>query len=335
MAQGWSRKAGVWESAKPLYGRELRCSGSAQVWRAFGTPPSTRRVEPVMKAAASDSKKHTAAATSASVPRRCIGTLRSSALMRARTAASELSSTLEAIPPGATALTRTPAAAHSQAAVSVNDNMPARAGPEWPIPGMPPHMSAMMLTMAPPCISIPYVKHSRAIRKPPVRLLRSTASQPLRLMARKGAGNCPPALLNRPSMRPCRASTAPTVSRTASSSRMSQTWVLTCSAASGAAAAISACTAWSLAPVRPPSPNRAPRLANSCAAPPPTPPRPGGGRGGGAPRQRQPGAEAGQLVRGAAADAAAPAGDDDHLALEEPGSKDGTVMHAGLLYFLY
>ena len=56
---------------------------------------------------------------------------------------------LEAIQPGATALTRT--GAHSSAAVSVKLSMPARAAPEWPMPGMPPHMSAMMLTMAPPC----------------------------------------------------------------------------------------------------------------------------------------------------------------------------------------
>ena len=55
---------------------------------------------------------------------------------------------LEAIQPGATALTRT--GAHSSAAVSVKLSMPARAAPEWPMPGMPPHMSAMMLTIAPP-----------------------------------------------------------------------------------------------------------------------------------------------------------------------------------------
>ena len=52
---------------------------------------------------------------------------------------------LDAIQPGATALTRT--GAHSSAAVSVKLSMPARAAPEWPMPGMPPHMSAMMLTI--------------------------------------------------------------------------------------------------------------------------------------------------------------------------------------------
>ena len=55
--------------------------------------------------------------------------------------------------------------------------------------GMPFHMSAMMLTMAPPwrcaspSLSIHCVTHSRAIRKPPVRLLRTTASQPLAVIA--------------------------------------------------------------------------------------------------------------------------------------------------------
>jgi hypothetical protein len=56
----------------------------------------------------------------------------------------------EAIQPGATALTLTPACAHSTAAVSVRLSIPARAAPEWPMPGIEVHMSAMMLTMAPP-----------------------------------------------------------------------------------------------------------------------------------------------------------------------------------------
>ena len=46
------------------------------------------------------------------------------------------SNPLEAIQPGATALTRI--GAHSSAAVSVKLSMPARAAPEWPMPGMPP-----------------------------------------------------------------------------------------------------------------------------------------------------------------------------------------------------
>ena len=57
----------------------------------------------------------------------------------------------DAIQPGATAFTRTPDGAHSTAAVSVKLTIPPRAAPEWPMPGMLPHMSATMFTMAPPC----------------------------------------------------------------------------------------------------------------------------------------------------------------------------------------
>ena len=58
----------------------------------------------------------------------------------------------DAIQPGATALTRT--GAHSSAAVSVKFSMPARAAPEWPMLGMPFHMSAIMFTIAPPWLFI-------------------------------------------------------------------------------------------------------------------------------------------------------------------------------------
>jgi hypothetical protein len=61
-----------------------------------------------------------------------------------------VSKPLDAIHPGATAFTRTAACPHSQAIVSVRFSMPARAAPEWAIVGIPPHMSAMMLTIAPP-----------------------------------------------------------------------------------------------------------------------------------------------------------------------------------------
>ena len=122
------------------------------------------------------------------------------------------------------------AGAHSSAAVSVKLSMPARAAPEWPMPGMPPHMSAMMLTMAPPRVARPSHRastgeHSRAIRKPPVRLLRTTASQPLALIAASGAGNWPPALLTSAVDAAVRAPARPaTVACTAASSRMSQAW---------------------------------------------------------------------------------------------------------------
>ena len=58
------------------------------------------------------------------------------------------------MPPGASALTRTPDDAHSQAAVSLSVSMPPRAAAEWPNIGQPLQMSAMMLTIAPPCAFI-------------------------------------------------------------------------------------------------------------------------------------------------------------------------------------
>ena len=180
---------------------------------------------------------------------------------------------LDAIQPGATALTRT--GAHSSAAVSVKLSMPARAAPEWPMPGMPFHMSAMMLTIAPPrgaplpsSSSIHCVTHSRAIRKPPVRLLRTTASQPLALIAASGDGNWPPALLTSASMRPCAASTAATVACTAASSRMSQT----CVEQTPPAASISALHGLELVDLAADDARRAaPSAASSCAVQRPMP----------------------------------------------------------------
>ncbi len=67
------------------------------------------------------------------------------------------------------------------------------------MPGMPPHMSATILTMLPPFLFMPCMNTSRAIRKPPVRLVRITVSQPFWLIIATGEGNWPPALLTRPS----------------------------------------------------------------------------------------------------------------------------------------
>src|SRR3954463_212756 len=105
---------------------------------------------------------------------------------------------LEAIQPGATALTRTPQDAHSNDAVIVRLLMPARAAPECAMPGMPLRKSAVMLTIAPPCLAMLWLNTSRIIRKPPVRLLATTASKPFLLIVAIGAGNWPPALLTRP-----------------------------------------------------------------------------------------------------------------------------------------
>jgi hypothetical protein len=175
---------------------------------------------------------------------------------------------LLAIQPGATALTRTPACAHSKAAVIVRLLMPARAAPLWPMPGMPLRKSAVMLTTAPPCACMHWLKSSRIIRKPPVRLLATTASKPFLLMAISGAGNCPPALLTRPCTAPCCASTAATHSAlTASSSRMSKAtvWHMPPSAL------ISSATTSSLAWVRPLMSTVAPSAASSCATQRPMP----------------------------------------------------------------
>ncbi len=105
------------------------------------------------------------------------------------------------------------------------------------------------------------------MRKPPVRLVRTTASQPFSEMSRSGAGNWPPALFTRPSMRPCAASTASTVAQTCSSSRMSQAWVV----AAPPAAAISAHTVSSFSGLRPMSATFAPRAASSWAVQRPMP----------------------------------------------------------------
>jgi hypothetical protein len=64
-----------------------------------------------------------------------------------------------AIQPGATAFTRTPCLPHSNAAVWVRLAMPARAAPEWAMPGMPRCMSAVMFTIAPPCCFHRGVEH--------------------------------------------------------------------------------------------------------------------------------------------------------------------------------
>ena len=107
---------------------------------------------------------------------------------------------LEAIQPGATALTRTPAWAHSKAAVMVRLDMPARARREWPMPGMPLHEVGRHVDDRAAVLLHGLRNTSRIIRKPPVRLLATTASKPRLLIAISGAGNWPPALLTRPWM---------------------------------------------------------------------------------------------------------------------------------------
>ena len=174
---------------------------------------------------------------------------------------------LEAIQPGATALTRTPNDAHSNDAVIVRLLMPARAAPECAMPGMPLRKSAVMLTMAPPCCWKLCRNSSRIIRKPPVRLLATTASKPRLLMAIIGAGNWPPALLTRPCTTPSLATTSATLALTASSSRMSNAR----QAQRPPSSRISAATRSSLSALRPLMTTSAPSDASSCATARPMP----------------------------------------------------------------
>ena len=111
-----------------------------------------RRQAPLVKRDAGDKRKTIAAATSLSVPRRRSGTRLGMERISGPISGGYWSMPLEAMKPGAIALTRT--GAHSSAAVSVKLSMPARAAPECPMPGMPCHMSARMLTIAPPCSRI-------------------------------------------------------------------------------------------------------------------------------------------------------------------------------------
>ena len=114
-----------------------------------------RMHEPEMNAAAGESRNTIAAEISDSVPSRPSGTFCGSARMCSRRSGGYWSRPEDAIQPGATAFTRT--GAHSSAAVSVKFSMPARAAPEWPMLGMPFHMSAIMFTIAPPCCFIHWV----------------------------------------------------------------------------------------------------------------------------------------------------------------------------------
>ena len=145
--------------------------------------------------------------------------------------------------------------------------MPARAAPVCAMLGKPFLMSAAMFTIEPPCFSIDWVKTSRLTMKPPVRLLRTTTSKPLALMLTAGEGNWPPALLNRPWMRPFFATIAAIASLTCASSRMSKA----CVSQLPPEASISAFTVASLSGLRPVIATCAPSAAISCAVQRPMP----------------------------------------------------------------
>src|SRR6266436_2319763 len=95
--------------------------------------------------------------------------------------------------------------------------------------------------------------------KPPVKLLRTTASNPLVEIAFSGERNWPPALLTRPSMRPYLASTASMAPTTMVSSRMSQARLIACPPSSS----ISRCTSVSFSTVLPTIATLAPSAASS------------------------------------------------------------------------
>src|SRR6266851_3780053 len=97
--------------------------------------------------------------------------------------------------------------------------------------------------------------------KPPVKLLRTTASNPLVEIAFSGERNWPPALLTRPSMRPYLASTASMAPTTMVSSRMSQARLMACPPSSS----ISRCTSVSFSTVLPTIATLAPSAASSWA----------------------------------------------------------------------
>src|SRR3989338_2660457 len=104
-----------------------------------------------MKEAAGESKNSVIAAHSSSVPMRAAYACEALVcLMRSRKWGAYESSPELSMTPGASALMRPLDAAHSMASVLGRLATPARAAPEWTIPGMPFRKQATMLTIANP-----------------------------------------------------------------------------------------------------------------------------------------------------------------------------------------
>jgi hypothetical protein len=113
--------------------------------------PSMRSTLPLMKAAAGEQEHDAGGRGLASVPKRPSGTVLAHL---AQHGAGFGRVVVHAA--GGDVARRHRVHAHAalgpfSAAVSVKLTMPARAAPLWPMLGMEPHMSATMLTMAPPC----------------------------------------------------------------------------------------------------------------------------------------------------------------------------------------
>jgi len=102
---------------------------------------------------------------------------------------------LEAIQPGATALTVTPACAPLRTPLSLGESCPwpARASAaSGPWPGMPPHV-AEHIDDTPPVCSMLLIEHLAGdAQKPPTRLVAYHVSKTLLIDRRSGAGNWPP-----------------------------------------------------------------------------------------------------------------------------------------------
>ena len=111
--------------------------------------------------------------------------------------------------------------------------------------------------------SMPNMGHSGAARAGMVSFTETAALE----WAASGVMYWPPALLTRPSTRPCAATMPATAARTASSCRMSKAWM----PAFPPAPAISACTCCSFSTLRPTSTTCAPSDASSCAVQRPIP----------------------------------------------------------------
>ena len=142
--------------------------------------------------------KMIASATSSAVAMRCSGTDFTCAAKAGLSAA-------VSVRPGETAFTRMPSGPHSSASVRVRLTTPARAAPECAIPGAARcQMSAITLTTA-PLRALNAGKRLRARWKEPVRLVSTTARQPLGLISAAAALNWPPALLTRRSRPSCAA----------------------------------------------------------------------------------------------------------------------------------